>query len=161
MKINNQPKRTPLNVLDNHNNGITEFEIGQPYEKVFFKDSDEIATYLQQNCLIKSQEKSHPSSSSFKKQNLNLSHLSISKTYSTMLAQALQHEDFSNLNSLNLTGNNLSGHSLTLISTHLPLHIRKIDLSSNFLTSLDVGAICNILNNKKYDSLIALNLSHN
>jgi len=52
-----------------------------------------------------------------------------------MLASALQHSDFENLNSLNLLDNNLTGESIALLAENFPVHIKKLDLSSNFLNS--------------------------
>jgi len=92
---------------DMHTNGIAE-----DY-KITFKDSDEVANYLQKNYLTKQEKKTT-------KLNLNLSRLHIAKTYSTMLSKALKHEDFYSLNYLNLSNNFLSGTALAEISRNLP-----------------------------------------
>lgn len=78
-----------------------------------------------------------------------------------MLSNALQHDDFERLNSLNLTDNNLSGSAILQLAQSLPKHLRHIDLSSNFLTGSDTKAIQCILDQKQYESLISLNLSNN
>ncbi|KAL4432714.1 hypothetical protein ABPG74_011535 [Tetrahymena malaccensis] len=152
-------KKAPSNLVS-HKNGLTENENKKPFDKVAFKNSNEIAKYLQQN-MISSQNQNDEDNNQDEKQNLNLSRLQISKTYCEMLAQALKHPDFENLNFLNLQDNNLTGSALSLISQNLPKNLRKIDLSNNFLNNNDYVAICNILYSKQYPSLIYLNLSNN
>jgi len=92
---------------DMHTNGLTE------QHKITFKDSDEVANYLQKVYLTKEEKKTT-------KLNLNLSRLHIAKTYSTMLSKALRHLDFKALNYLNLSNNCLSGKALEEISRNLP-----------------------------------------
>lgn len=92
---------------DMHTNGIAE------EYKITFKDSDEVANYLQKNYLTKEENKSS-------KLKLNLSRLHIAKTYSTMLSKALKHPDFDTLHYLNLSNNFLSGTALQEISRNLP-----------------------------------------
>lgn len=58
---------------DMHTNGLAE------QYKLAFKDSEEVANYLQKNYLTKEEKKTI-------KLNLNLSRLHIAKTYSTMLS---------------------------------------------------------------------------
>ncbi|EAS06063.2 hypothetical protein TTHERM_00853020 (macronuclear) [Tetrahymena thermophila SB210] len=152
-------KKAPSNLVS-HKNGLTENENKKPFDKVAFQDSNEIAKYLQKN-MISSESQNDEENNQEEKQNLNLSRLQISKTYCEMLAQALKHPDFENLNFLNLQDNNLTGSALSLISQNLPKHLRKIDLSNNFLNNNDNIAICNILYSKQYPSLIYLNLSNN
>ncbi|KAL4479131.1 hypothetical protein ABPG72_008961 [Tetrahymena utriculariae] len=152
-------KKAPSNLVS-HKNGLTENENKKPFDKVAFKDSNEIAKYLQKN-MISAQSQNDDDNNQEEKQNLNLSRLQISKTYCEMLAQALKHPDFENLSFLNLQDNNLTGSALTLISQNLPKNLRKIDLSNNFLNNNDYIAICNILYSKQYPSLIYLNLSNN